>query len=152
MRCAVLVVFRQQLPHQILQRKKAKESKTVYVPEQKEWECVCHSALSIPLESWGSLHIAIITSYCPRSRLKDKSIWICLSSYEDSALNKRCSSPPNSTPQAKTPLSLSLLSLWLLVEGLPEMPLHRLQYHTFYCWVSKEHPGGNGASYESVLQ
>lgn len=33
----------------------------------------------------------------------------------------------------------------------PETLVHRLQYHAFYRWVSKEHPGATGASHESVL-
>lgn len=110
MRCASLVVFRQQLPHQILQRKKANESKTVCVcvPEQREWEFVCHSALSPP----PLCRSAIIKSNFPRSGLKDKSIHLCLSSCKDSVVNKRCSSPRNSTLQAKSLLPLSLLSSW----------------------------------------
>lgn len=114
MRCASLVVFRQQPPRQIMQRKKAKESKTVCVPEQREWGIVCHSRLLYSTDHYSVCLTIIKSNLVWRSRLI--SIWMCLSSYKDS-VNKRCSSPPNSTLQAKTPLPLSLLSLRLLVEG-----------------------------------
>lgn len=57
----------------------------------------------------------------------------------------------------KTPLPLFLLSARLLEKVKvvilvpPEMTVHDIQYHAFYCWVSREHPEGNGTSYENAL-
>ncbi len=156
MRCASLVVFRQQPPCQILQRKKVEESKTVCVCvlKHREWACVCHSALSSP-SLCGLLQYALIKRNFQTSELRDKSVCLCLPPHKDST--KGAAHRLILLRRQRTLFHFLFYhhSFWgkakVVISVLPEMPVHRLQYHTLYCWVSKKHPGGNGESYESAL-
>ncbi len=62
MRCASLVVFRQQPPRQILQRKRAKESKTARVCQSRDSETLCvtqHSLLLYYVDHYSMLSLKV---------------------------------------------------------------------------------------------
>lgn len=146
MRCALLAVcfffFRRQPPCQILQRKKANESETVRVPKQRGSENVRDTRHSLLCRA---LQCASIISNFSRSGMKNGHV--C----RHTRLNKRCSSRCNSALQAKISFPLFPLSVWLLVEGEDCRFWNAGPSPACYCWVSKEHPGASGISFERAL-
>lgn len=120
--------FRRQPPCQILQRKKANESETVRVPKH------CNALL------FRALQCASIASNFSRSGMKDEETWTCLLPYKSST--KGAAHGVILLSRLRFLFSLSPLSAWLLVEGEDCRFWNAGPSPACYCWVSKEHPGG----------